>query len=85
MSAALYKLDDHPRRKELSAKLQKLKDGLCAGLTADQIVQTEVAREAAIIGAAMDRIKAYTSSKSAMVEVVEGLLQEKTACAPPRR
>ena len=78
MSAALYKLADHPRRKETTERLRKLRDGLCAGLTADEIVQKEVAREAAIIGAAMDRIKEYTSSKSAMVEVVEGLLQEKT-------
>ncbi len=77
MSAALYKLADHPRRKEATEKEKKLLAGLSAGLTADQIVQTEVAREAAIIGAAMDRIKAYTCSKSAMAEVVEGLLQEK--------
>lgn len=85
MSAALYKLADHPRRKEATERERKLLDGMCAGLTADEIVQKEVAREAAIIGAAMDRITEYTVSKSAMVDVVESLLQEKTACANPRR
>lgn len=69
-------LDDHPRRKELTAKLQKLKDGLSAGLSSDQIRQQEIRRETEIISAAMDRLSDY-ASKSQMVDVVEGLLQRK--------
>jgi hypothetical protein len=74
-------LADHPKRKDLTEKMRKLRDGLCAGLTADQIIQQEVDREAHIIAAAMDRIAGYTLSKSAMVDVVEKLLQAKVGGA----
>ena len=76
MTSAVYKLADHPRRKALTEKLTKLRDGLCAGLSPDEIRQQEVERETTIISAAMDRLADY-ASKSQMVDVVEGLLQRK--------
>lgn len=72
----VFKLSDHPRRKELTEKLTRIRDGLYAGLTSDQVRQAEVERETKIISAAMDRLADY-ASRSAMVEVVEGLLQQK--------
>jgi hypothetical protein len=73
---AVFKLADHPRRKALTEKLTKLRDGLCAGLSPDEIRQQEVERETTIISAAMDRLADY-ASKSQMVDVVEGLLERK--------
>jgi hypothetical protein len=77
----VMRLADHPRRKELTERMRKLRDGLCAGLTADQITQQEVDREAHIIAAAMDRITSYTASKNAMVNIVEKLLEAKVGGA----
>jgi hypothetical protein len=36
--SVVFKLADHPRRKELTAKLQKLKDD-CAGLKPEELMQ----------------------------------------------
>jgi hypothetical protein len=74
--SVVFKLADHPRRRALTEKLTKLRDGLCAGLSSDEICQQEIERETAIISKAMDRLADY-ASKSRMVDVVEGLLERK--------
>jgi hypothetical protein len=71
---SVVKLADHPRRRALTEKLVKLRDGLNAGMSSNEIRQREVERETSIIAAAMDRLADYAST-SQMVDVVEGLLE----------
>jgi hypothetical protein len=73
---SVVKLADHPRRRALTEKLVKLRDGLNAGMSSNEIRQREVERETSIIAAAMDRLADYAST-SQMVDVVEGLLERK--------
>lgn len=60
---------------ELRRQLTKTEAGLAAGLSAAEIRAIEAEREKQIIAAAVLRLEGYTS-KSAVVEFVEGVLMQ---------